>query len=1036
GLLAGLGWLCASPPDMAKADTVNAGFTFDQTYNAVWGRVQPGDHVTILAAATGAYGAAQADGAGFFWTSLWQAEGLPAEWGSVDSLDIAVNGMSRATLSFGEISGYVDVLDNAVYGTIEGVPAGTPVTVTLGDFGFMAADKPRVVTTVDDYGDFTAAFAADLGPHQMAQVYYQPQAEQTVMAYLYPQDVFRVVNYNAVEGFAEPGSLVTVTVYDETPALVWEETVVAEAPHGTYHATGDGMGLQVGQQVQVELEFGGLLTPLEVGELTVAAQVGVVALLGSAPPDAPVRALVTDGYQNLFTSVGDSATPEGVYSLTLDFPLEPHQWLYVVYQDASGNEVGIATPPSQIRVVVGRPPEVGLIQAIADTPQRTVTYTLDTGSALYVNPARWCGNDNQCEGWNPWDSDGVAVEPGHVITAEFSHGPVMTMIVADVTLALDWAANGASGTVDVPGWLGLTVGQWHSEKYPVHGTVLTHADVSVGYSFLFPGFDVRYGMWARAEHYASVGGHRTMIQFDSTPHLEVFPLYNAVTGVSPWPNEALTATLAGPSGEPLAELHGLSNDARRFSLYDFPGYWILPYHRITVTGESGWDTAVHIPPLDVRVDLAANLVTGSGPQALLFIDHHFAHNGQDYAYGNFVPGAAYALDTGLYGADLAWQHDLGVTYQTSIGHLIHAPFAWPQIVAHYGPASGGDNRVWGHSAPPSRPLTLTVTAPGVGVLATRIVNAGVDGTYDVGNLPAGSIAAGNWVTVEFSNGILDSVQVAPVSATADAVEDLVVVAAPVGMPVHINADGPNGWWEWTTENDPVVVGASGVVTFDLGAEGYDIVPGTSFNVHVHQFHEHNTQYSFKLAAPELQLFKWSEDGFARPGGVFVYGFHYRNVGEMPAQDVQIVDTLPPGLHYAGDTSGYPVTLSSDASVVTWTVGALNPGEERWFMLTVNIPTDIVTGSGVISGNVAFIQTVTAGDTPDDNMAEAMPVDVWERLVDVSVYKEALVTTPAPGAIFQYRIDVCNQVQTAIGPVWLTETLPISTTLVDWYANAP
>ena len=71
-----------------------------------------------------------------------------------------------------------------------------------------------------------------------------------------------------------------------------------------------------------------------------------------------------------------------------------------------------------------------------------------------------------------------------------------------------------------------------------------------------------------------------------------------------------------------------------------------------------------------------------------------------------------------------------------------------------------------------------------------------------------------------------------------------------------------GW-----DSDTQVVSTSGYVVFDLGGDGYDIIPGTNFDVYSHQYHDHNTHYSFHIPAPNLRVGKWNRGNYARPGGV-------------------------------------------------------------------------------------------------------------------------------------------------------------------------
>ncbi len=64
------------------------------------------------------------------------------------------------------------------------------------------------------------------------------------------------------------------------------------------------------------------------------------------------------------------------------------------------------------------------------------------------------------------------------------------------------------------------------------------------------------------------------------------------------------------------------------------------------------------------------------------------------------------------------------------------------------------------------------------------------------------------------------------------------------------------------------------------------------------------------ALPDLTVWKGLDNGYARPGGVFVYSIAYHNQGSGVATDTLIVDTLPASTTYAGDTSGVAVTIGA------------------------------------------------------------------------------------------------------------------------------
>ena len=192
-----------------------------------------------------------------------------------------------------------------------------------------------------------------------------------------------------------------------------------------------------------------------------------------------------------------------------------------------------------------------------------------------------------------------------------------------------------------------------------------------------------------------------------------------------------------------------------------------------------------------------------------------------------------------------------------------------------------------------------------------------------------------------------------------------------------------------------------------------------------------TPGKFALQAPDMGIQKWNTNGYARPGGVFVYGIYYYNFGDVMAENVTITDTLPMSTTWAGDTSGVMPVVGGNG-VITWSLGSVATETGHAFMVTIDVPSDILTGSQTIEENCAGISTTTSGDPdPDNNQSCAGPVDVWDDDVELDIDKWANPNDPTPGQNFIYTVRWCNNRGAAAGPVWLTDTLPVSTTLLSW-----
>lgn len=195
-----------------------------------------------------------------------------------------------------------------------------------------------------------------------------------------------------------------------------------------------------------------------------------------------------------------------------------------------------------------------------------------------------------------------------------------------------------------------------------------------------------------------------------------------------------------------------------------------------------------------------------------------------------------------------------------------------------------------------------------------------------------------------------------------------------------------------------------------------------------------------LPAPDVGVWKWNPGGgHARPGGVAVYVIEYHNDGNGAAADTLIVDTLPLSTTYAGDTSGFPHVEAN--GIITWNLGTLpSPGNgDNWgvFAVTLDVDEGLSEGEGALAENCATISTSTPGDTnPGNESSCAGPIDVWKSDVGVNIDKWSIFGDPTPGQEFEYHFRWCTDRSADFGPVWLTDTLPVSTTFVSWWTDWP
>lgn len=298
------------------------------------------------------------------------------------------------------------------------------------------------------------------------------------------------------------------------------------------------------------------------------------------------------------------------------------------------------------------------------------------------------------------------------------------------------------------------------------------------------------------------------------------------------------------------------------------------------------------------------------------------------------------------------------------------------------------------------------------------------------------IQPGDHVSVRVDNGrtgevhlpeITGEVDVAADTVSGNLVGDWLTGTVYVGCAVWGPPNAPGMGTSATPPDYPYLC--------DFGGS-FDILPGMNVAV---DYREADNDQVFNIihqAAPNLWINIWGE-GTPASGGNYILHVQYNNGGDALAPNVVITSTLK-GMEYITDTSGLSHTGTGDPlDPLVWQVGDLEPYGLWWgtyeyyiFVRVVNPP-----GAGLFTD--ARIRTnLTYYQNENDKYASWGYDPIPELNVDVSVGKWAWTGDPAPGNDFVYDVSVCNNGNTSSDWVVLTDTLPLSTTLVDWWGSHP
>ena len=679
--------MAGNSPSGIDPRSLPAGITIDLTYDVVMGFVDPAEAVTVTLGTQG-YGAAVADGVGFFWTPIWHVtDGYKLDVDCGDYISIVVETDPAIEIVPPCMTGGIDVLNDEVYGTITGDTGGTLITATHGMSTMwgntIQPPSPGAVnamsTTLPD-GSFEILFVGtDLGAESLAAVDV-PYFGINLRAYFYPQEVFLVEQFNKIGGFAEPGQTITGTVYEGTTINErWTDSTTANWPHGDY--TFWEVPIEVGDKVEVVLDES---PPIQ----TIALELGnfdfdmtADNFTGVAPEGEDVRASLWQwsGEDRVYIEAHATATSGDTFTIDITpIDLRPRDEMLVVVSDTSGNQVQIASGPPFVSAYISLDSNLDCVLGRLDGPDLPIFVSLDKGAGeVYTRETgRTTDVGNEiyyCFVIRDSEDNYVDFSPGDTVTLD-SDNPSNwsgSVEVADFSWSGDTTNDVINGTTS-DGDLELTVHQWQDYWYPLHGTATMQVPVSSGgFSASFTNFDVRDGVTMDFSHYDSVTGYGTQTNgwsyWPTLPYFELQLPYG-ISGMVGSPGETVEAWLYDTDGTTLL---GYTNedgddDPYRFWLGDFGEHSLEVGYKVVVSTSGGWTADMIVPELSIDGDIGSNLVTATGPTGLLYLEVQNA----DYSQGlsTFIPAASdVTWDLSHYDWDLLRGDRVIVTYQAPDG---------------------------------------------------------------------------------------------------------------------------------------------------------------------------------------------------------------------------------------------------------------------------------------------------------------------------------------------------------------------------------
>ena len=289
------------------------------------------------------------------------------------------------------------------------------------------------------------------------------------------------------------------------------------------------------------------------------------------------------------------------------------------------------------------------------------------------------------------------------------------------------------------------------------------------------------------------------------------------------------------------------------------------------------------------------------------------------------------------------------------------------------------------------------------------------------------IEAGDWVYGALDNGFTSTLKIGTITGMLDQPNAAVsgTIDAPwLNATLHARCwiDGVDGGIDFTAASN------GGAYACDFAPQVFR--PGDTISVEYEEPTHDRVRYVFRVPGPDVSLNLWTQ-GQPAAGSRYQYWLEYRNDGDLAATNVVLTATLPPEVTYVSDNAPASPTFPGSNQVV-WSLGALPAGANRRIPLVVEVAAGTAEGTPLHM----VVEVADPDDRNTGNDRQERNDNVVALDVDLNVGVNNQGSQPAPGNDYVYRIDYGNQASTGSGPVWLTQTLPVSSTYVTFWSDDP
>ncbi len=219
-----------------------------------------------------------------------------------------------------------------------------------------------------------------------------------------------------------------------------------------------------------------------------------------------------------------------------------------------------------------------------------------------------------------------------------------------------------------------------------------------------------------------------------------------------------------------------------------------------------------------------------------------------------------------------------------------------------------------------------------------------------------------------------------------------------------------------TVNDDVPAGTILINSAIAYSDSYD--PNTSNNV--------DSEPTTVIGSADLGIVKSDAVDPATAGGPLTYNLTVTNAGPSAAVNVQVVDSLPAGTHFASASAqGGTCVHQAGPNAVACDLGDMGVGETRDIIVNVVIDASVPDGAVLVNNAVVDSQTL---DPNDANDSDSEPTTI-RASADLRLEKSADPATLLAGDTVHYTIQVTNFGPSDALAVSVVDTLPAGFTFL-------